>query len=244
MNITFNKKQTSLVKRFVSQFHNKEKVNLVAVFKAIVYIVRTGVQWHMLPSYFPKYGTVYYHFRHWSDCGILNEFLHKLVRLKRQGRGRSPEPTVAVIDSQSVRSGYPSSVKGVDGHKKIKGIKRQIAVDSDGRPLCISITPANVNDSKGGCELLDRLHRMYPSVALVKADKGYRGTLHSREVVLECVKSNFGTSDFVPLKGRWVVERTISWLDTYRRLCRNYERYLSSALSMTYLACIVMLLRE
>lgn len=122
-----------------------------------------------------------------------------------------------------MRSAYAPSIKGVDGFKRVKGIKRQIAVDVDGVPLCVDVTTANVHDSQGAKLLINDLHELYPTVSLVKADKGYRGTPAPKEVVLECVKSNFGTSDFVPLSGRWVVERTFSWMDGYRRLARNYE---------------------
>ncbi|MCH5220162.1 MAG: transposase [Muribaculaceae bacterium] len=61
--------------------------------------------------------------------------------------------------------------------------------------------------------------------------------------VVECVKSNSGTSEFRPISGRWVVERTNAWLECYRRLCRNYERYLSTARAMTYFASILFMLR-
>ena len=79
---------------------------------------------------------------------------------------------------------------------------------------------------------------------MVKADKGYCGVDSRLEnCIIECVKSNFGTAEFRPLSGRWVVERTNYWLENYRRLCRNYERYLSSARAMTYLAAILFMLR-
>ena len=84
----------------------------------------------------------------------------------------------------------------------------------------------------------------YTSVSLVRADKGYCGVDSGLDgCIVECVKLNFGTAEFRPLSGRWVVERTNSWLENYRRLCRNYERYLSSALTMTYLAAILFMLR-
>ena len=84
----------------------------------------------------------------------------------------------------------------------------------------------------------------YPTVYLVKADQGYRGIDLSLDgIVVECVKSNFGSHDFFPLSGRWVVERTNAWLENFRRLCRNYERYLTTAKAMTYLALILFMLR-
>lgn len=243
MTIRFSKSQRRQIKLFLKGFHNKERVDLYKVFTAIVYIVKTGCQWQMLPRHYPKYATVYYHYRHWSDSDALQLFLKRIVTANRVKRGRKARPTIAVIDSQSVRSAYAPSVKGVDGFKKVKGIKRQLAVDLDGRPLCIDITTANVYDSRGAKLLISKLHQLYPTISLIRADKGYRGMTTDNEIKIECVKSNFGTSEFVPLKKRWVVERTISWLESYRRLCRNYEKLLITAKSMACFACIIMVLR-
>ncbi|MDE5644010.1 MAG: hypothetical protein K2I56_11055, partial [Muribaculaceae bacterium] len=81
-------------------------------------------------------------------------------------------------------------------------------------------------------------------VLLVKADHGYRGTDSALGgFVVECVKSNFGTQRFIPMSGRRVVERINAWLDNFRRLCRNYERYLSTAHAMAYMASILFMLR-
>ncbi|MCM1111012.1 MAG: transposase [Clostridium sp.] len=84
---------------------------------------------------------------------------------------------------------------------------------------------------------------------LVKADKGYTGTLESAlqqltGVEVKCVKSNFGTSEFIPVDGRWVVERTFSWLSSYRRMNRNYEKLLSVSCHMAVLACCTTLLKH
>lgn len=150
MTITFNKRQRRQIKKLISRFHGRERVNLYEVFKAIAYLVYTGCQWKMLPSYFPRPTTVYHHFRKWSESdGNLIQFLHRLVGAHRRKIGRRSEPTVAIIDSQSVRSGYSQSQKGVDGFKKVKGIKRHILVDSNGLPLLCDVTAANVHDSKG-----------------------------------------------------------------------------------------------
>ena len=244
MSITFNKRQRRQIKKLIRRHHGKERVNLYDIFKAIAYLVYTGCQWKMLPGYFPRPTTVYYHFRKWSESENLILSQHSLVRVRRRKIGRKTEPTVAVIDSQSVRSGYSQSQKGIDGFKKVKGIKRQILVDSEGLPLLCDVTTANVHDSKGVDILLSDMQIYYPSVSLVKADQGYRGIDSSLDgIVVECVKSNFGSRDFIPLSGRWVVERTNAWLENFRRLCRNYERYLTTAGAMTYLASILFMLR-
>ena len=88
----------------------------------------------------------------------------------------------------------------------------------------------------------------YPTIRLLKADNGYRGSLvnNLREglhVELECVKSNYGTSEFKPVNGRWVVERTFAWLESFRRLNRNYEQFLHTAKGIAMVACVMFMLR-
>ena len=172
----------------------------------------------------------------------------RLNALARDNQGKSSQPTVAVIDSQSVRTGLSHSEKGVDGGKKIKGIKRHLAVDSNGFPLTVVTSRANVHDSKGAIELVIDTRCKYPSINLLKADNGYRGSLvknlnEALNVKLECLKSNFGTSEFKPIDGRWVVERTFSWLESFRRLNRNYEQFLNTAKGVAMAACAMFMLR-
>jgi transposase len=88
----------------------------------------------------------------------------------------------------------------------------------------------------------------HAAINLIKADKGYSGRLGELledylGVTLECVKSKFGTSDFIPMHGRWVVERTFSWMENYRRLTRNYEQKLSTARHMFIAAAVLFMLR-
>lgn len=237
-------------RRWLKTAFSKCRISLnINHLEAILYLNKTGCQWENLPGYYGPYTTVYHHFRALSECGILPKIIKRLSEKARTKSKRFKRPTVAVIDSQSVRSALPQSQKGIDGNKRIKGIKRQIAVDSQGLPLAISTTTANVHDSKGASEVLKTIAELYPTVSFVKADNGYQGALknivnQTIDVELRCLKSNFGTSDFVPLEGRWVVERSISWLENYRRLCRNYERYLSTALAMCQISCIAILLKR
>lgn len=189
-------------------------MNLYDVFRAVAYIVYTGCQWKMLPTYYPRPTTVYYHFRKWCESDNPKKFLKTLVRSKRRSCGRKPMPTVAVADSQSVRSAYSQSQKGVDGFKKVKGIKRHLLVDSQGNPLLVDVTVANVHDSVGVRKLFKDISLYYKTISLIKADQGYRGIDTALdEFTVECVKSNFGTSEFIPVTGRWVVERTNAWLE-------------------------------
>ncbi len=120
-----------------------------------------------------------------------------------------------IVDSQSAKSGLPQSRKGIDGNKRIKGIKRHIAVDSQGLPIGVVVTTANVHDSKAAFPLIGSLCVHHPYIKTIKADNGYRGKIvedakHALAIDMQCVKSNFGSSEFIPLEERWVVERTIA----------------------------------
>lgn len=176
----------------------------------------------------------------------MDKLLDELVGLKSTN---AHDNMHAIMDSQSVKSAHPSSEKGVDGGKKIKGIKRHIIVNDVGVPLGITTTTANVHDSNAAYDLIRSIGSKRLFLREVKADMGYRGKLVENlksdfGIELQCRKSNFGTSVFKPIDGRWVVERTFAWLENYRRLCRNYEHHLQTARHMTVIAFVMLLLRS
>lgn len=223
------------------------KYTAVEIINAIANVVRTGCQWSMLPKEFPHWKAAYHHFRSLSDRGWFKAFLRVLVEGRRSAMGQHHTPYGTVMDSQSVRSALPDSEKGIDGNKRIKGIKRHVAVESNGYVLDAVVTTANVHDSKGAIPLTARVLDEFKDITEIKADLGYASLKSSVDVidgvVMECVKSNFGTPDFIPIQGRRVVERTFSWMDGYRRLTRNYERRLSVARHMFIAGCVFFMLR-
>lgn len=224
------------------------KYTVPSVLNAIFYLIKTGCQWRMLPPHYPKWRTVYNHFRSWSDRGWFQAVLLKLVSMRRVAVGREALPSVGIIDSQSIRQVLPQSEKGVDGYKCVKGIKRHIVTDSHGYPLTVLVTTANVSDCRSAYSVVFNAMEKIPSIRIFKADKGYRGALEhalhiASEVCLQCVKSNFGKSGFIPLEGRWVVERTFSWLGGRRRTNCNYEQYLRTAQQMITAGCMAFMLR-
>lgn len=177
------------------------------ILDAIFLIVKTGIQWCRLPTGYPTYQTVYYHYRCWCECGHLDSALHALVVVKRQADGQHPEPAVGVVDSQSVRTGLPHSELGIDGGKRIKGIKRHLMVDDNGLPMGVHVTKANIHDNRGAEPLIANILSLFRETDMVKGALGYRGAFKNMPfcelgLMLDCVKSNFGTSQFIPIDGR------------------------------------------
>ena len=107
-----------------------------------------------------------------------------LVRQLRLGRGESETPTIGAIDSASARSALPRSQKGIDGNKKVKGVKRNIITDKDGDILEATTTPANIHDSKSAYALVALLVIAYPWIRRIYADRGYRGKFMRRRSMI------------------------------------------------------------
>ncbi len=126
----------------------------IHILEAILYLTRSGCQWRLLPPCYPHWKSVYNTWRYWNATGLFDRIHSALVRQARLKMGRDESPTVGFMDSASRRSGLLDSAKGIDGFKKIKGIKRHIVVDSQGNILYVHTTCANVNDAKACLEII------------------------------------------------------------------------------------------
>jgi len=202
------------------------------VVNAILYQVRAGGSWRMLPKDFPPWETVYGYFARWRDDGTLDalhDALREQVRAKRERR--NPAPSAGIVDSQSLKGAdtVAAATRGYDAGKKINGRKRHIVTDTIGLLLVVMVSAACVQDRDGGRGILKLLHGTLASVSLVYADGGYQGRLVTLAqsawgIVLEIVRKPADQRGFAVLPRRWVVERTFSWLLRWRRLVRDYER--------------------
>ena len=99
----------------------------------------------MLPKEFPKWELVYYYYRKWASLEEFELLLDKLRGYIRAKRGQHMEPSLGIIDSQNVKWGNNYSLNGIDGNKKVKGIKRHIVVDKNGFLIAVMVTIANVH---------------------------------------------------------------------------------------------------
>ena len=198
------------------------KWEMRSIINAMFYIVKSGCQWRMLPHQMPPWQTVYSHFRKWKIDGtwfMIHQALHEQTR---RDVGKVPSPTVAIIDSQSVKTTELATSRGFDAHKKVKGRKRHIVTDTIGIPLGVKVTDANISDNQVAIELLTEIFSWHITIQLVCADAGYRGKLGdwlylTHQCQLE-IAPPLGQSGFVVVPLRWIVERTFSWFGWFRRL--------------------------
>lgn len=242
--------QWNNIKAYLDSKGRKRKVSLRSVWNALMYVVKTGCQWRMLPQDFPGWQLVYYYYRKWVDAELFDRLLDKLRSKARGRKGQKARATLGILDSQSVRWGNNRSLKSYDGNKKIKGIKRHVVVDKNGFLLAVMVTAAHIHDSKAVFALMEVLQQCYASIKVILADGGYRGDViatikSSFNYLLQIVMRKQGQQDsFTPINRRWVVERTFAWFDNDRRLCRNYELLMESAEEMVKLSAIKLLLNK
>ncbi|GAB2991514.1 hypothetical protein GCM10023080_066580 [Streptomyces pseudoechinosporeus] len=136
------------------------------IVNALLYQARTGCQWRYLPHDLPPKSAVYYYFGLWRDDGTA-ETLHDLLRWQaRELRKRHEDPTVVVLDSQTVRASVnaPEDTTGLDPGKKSPGRKRGIATDTIGLVIAVLVVAASVHDNAIGIALLDRVMANAPTV--------------------------------------------------------------------------------
>lgn len=214
------------------------------IVNAILYLVRTGCQWRMLPQDFPNWNTVYGVFRRWRDDGTWQRIHDRLREKVRKAAGKKSTPTAAIVDSQSIRTAEGGEERGYDAGKKITGRKRHLAVDTLGLVLAVVVHSAAVQDQWGAEWVMDKLGEQFRRLQVVFGDSAY-----GRSGLPEWVKETFGwvlhtvlrpvdVKGFVVLPKRWIVERTFAWLGRHRRHSKDYEKTEASSEAITYIAMI------
>jgi putative transposase len=213
----------------------------------MLYLLRGGLQWRMLPSSFPPMSTVQRYFYAWRDSGLFKTINHYLLMDLRVAEGREASPSAGVIDSQSVKTTESGGIRGYDAGKKIKGRKRHILTDTCGYLVHAVIHAADIQDRDGAPLVLKDVRQSFPFLRHVFADGGYAGDKLKDALAkigtwsLEIIKRSDAAKGFVLLPRRWVVERTFAWLNRNRRLAKDFERTIESATAWLFLASIQMI---
>ena len=191
---------------------------------------------------------MYYRFNKWrkdQTWFLIHQALHQELR---EHVGKEPEPTAAIIDSQSVKTAKPAATRGFDGHKKVNGRKRHVAADTLGFPLAVKVHDANLSDGKQAFEVLEALFFWFISIQVIWADAAYKGEpalwlLAAHQCRLEIAPTLKGQG-FKVIPKRWIIERTFGWLQWSRRLSMDYEVYPDTAETMVYLASLKIMLNR
>src|SRR3712207_1921640 len=222
--------------------------DLRAVLDAILYLLRTGCQWRLLPRDFPPWSTVHHYFRTWRNAGVWVRLHRALYARARAAAGRAPCPTLVIMDGQSVKTTERGGVGGFDGHKRVKGRKRHIWVDTLGRLSANRVDPAGVSDRGAGARLLAGLAPLWPGIRTVMADAGHESRKLARELKrrdgwrLVIVKRRERAFRIVGLT--WIAERSFAWLGRNRRLSKDYEYRVQTSEAMIGVAAIRLMLNR
>jgi putative transposase len=227
----------------------KRTVNMREIINGLRYLTRTGCQWRMIPHDLPVWYHISYYYYKWVEDGTLeyiNDCLREEIRIELD---REPEPSVGIIDSQSVKTASSGEERGFDAGKQVKGRKRHIMVDMLGLLLLVIVSSAAAQDSDVGQELLIDAQAKTRRLTKVYADQGYKQWLVDwiaqwMRFAVEFVVKPADQCGFRVLPKRWKVEQFFAWLNNYRRLSKDYERTVSSSTGMIYLVSIQLMTRK
>ena len=241
------------------------------ILDGILYQLKNGCNWCDLPKDLPPYSTVFWHYKQWRSEGIIEDISFELhAQVRERIKKKRKWTTMIIIDSQAVKNTCNAAIesKGFCFYKCTNGIKRHLAVDSLGFPFFTHCTRANLSDDWGLIEMLSnnidyfRLkpmnipkitilldHGYHPDKIIDELEKIYPAIAKKVKLKLspkpsKAQKKAEGKSGFVPVKARWVIERSNAWMERCKSLVKNYERTLDHANTKIHLCFLRLMLKR
>jgi len=221
------------------------------IFNGLRYFVRSGGSWRMMPHDLPPWYTVYQQTERWLAAGVFEAMVDDLRRVLRLADGRAAEPSAVIIDGRTMQSSPESGPRaGCDGHKKRRGSKVHMVVDTLGLLLTLHVTPANEQERAQVGALAQEVQDITDhSVEMAFVDEGYTGEQAQQDAAahgirLHVIKLSQPKRGFVLLPRRWVIERSFGWMARFRRLTRDYERLADTLAGLHYVAFAMLMLKR
>ncbi len=221
------------------------------VLEAVLWILNTGAQWHMLPQCYPNYKTVHRRFQRWCEQEVLREVLCALANeLREQGGIDESECFVDAMFSSAKGGG-----EGVGPTKRGKGVKIMGIVDRHGLPVAASTHAANHHEVTL-VQLTFDFYMIEAKPENLIGDKAYDSDKLDEELRQQGIRMiaphrsrrrQLRTQDGRRLRRhqrRWLVERFFSWIQWHRRILVRWEYYAQNFLGFVQLACTLILLKQ